>query len=337
MSFEPHRLDFKPPIKSINKRWFRDWNIKGQPSSRPVILNTPSNPPDKRPVRFSEPLLANPNPIRLIYDEQGAENERLTKLTLPALYNELLEKKAQREARPMSEILAEKKSREELKQINRDEVAQYMINEWRAGRRPYASLPEIVRRNILPPGIPLAQQQAPAQQAQPAPPALRPGQLRPGQPAGNPSIFGSPVSAPSSSASSPSAQTFLQQGALQVQQLQQQYTENAKDILFQFGYDVRDKIDLDDLSKLILSKEHEKYPNSNLTYLPALSNKIGLAPSRGLTSDVKARQIAQRLLQMKGQGKKHKHHKHHNMSGYGRAPTVHHLYGLPTIYRIYRR
>jgi hypothetical protein len=34
-----------------------------------------------------------------------------------------------------------------------------------------------------------------------------------------------------------------------------------------------------------------------------------------------------------GFGRKHKHHNYHTLRRYGRPHTVHHLYGLPTIYR----
>ena len=50
MSFTPKRKDNKPETKTINKRVFRDLNIRGLPSSRPVIFSQAKGYVDKRPT-----------------------------------------------------------------------------------------------------------------------------------------------------------------------------------------------------------------------------------------------------------------------------------------------
>jgi hypothetical protein len=93
MSFQPKRKDFKPPLSSNNKRAFKDLNIKGV-RSRPILLTEAKGYVDKRPTKFSKPLMTNPNPARLLYDQQGIQNAEESKQALLALYRSLMEVKA---------------------------------------------------------------------------------------------------------------------------------------------------------------------------------------------------------------------------------------------------
>ena len=70
MSFQPKRKNVKPPLSSINKRTYKDYNIKGI-RTRPILLTEAKGYVDKRPTKFSEPLMTNPNPAKLLYDQQG--------------------------------------------------------------------------------------------------------------------------------------------------------------------------------------------------------------------------------------------------------------------------
>ena len=93
MSFQPKRKDVKPPLSGINKRTFKDYNIKGI-RTRPILLTEAKGYVDKRPTKFSEPLMTNPNPARLLYDQQGIQNAEESKEALPDLYRSLMEEKA---------------------------------------------------------------------------------------------------------------------------------------------------------------------------------------------------------------------------------------------------
>jgi len=119
MSFQPKRKDVKPPLSSINKRTFKDYNIKGI-RTRPILLTKAKGYVDKRPTKFSEPLMTNPNPTRLLYDQQGIQNAEESKQALPALYRSLMEEKAVKESVPLKEKLDKDKQRAEIRQQNKD-------------------------------------------------------------------------------------------------------------------------------------------------------------------------------------------------------------------------
>ena len=129
MSFKPNRTDKKPTIKVINHRMFRDLNIRGLPSGRPVIINEAKGYSNLRPTRMTDTLMIQSSNPRLLYDEQAQQNEQDGKRALPELYRNLLEQKAERDAVPLQQKIDKERARELLKRQNKDEIEQYKKSE----------------------------------------------------------------------------------------------------------------------------------------------------------------------------------------------------------------
>ena len=129
MSFTPKRTDNKPETKTINKRVFRDLNIRGLPSSRPVIFSQAKGYVDKRPTRMTDTLLIQASNPRILYDDQAKQDEQDASKALPELYRSLMYDKAEREAVPLQQKLDKEKERERLIQQNKDDIEQYRRSE----------------------------------------------------------------------------------------------------------------------------------------------------------------------------------------------------------------
>ena len=129
MSFKPNRTDNKPTMKVINHRMFRDLNMRGLPSGRPVIINEAKGYSNLRPTRMTDTLMIQSSNPRLLYDEQAQQNEQDGKRALPELYRNLLEQKAERDAVPLQQKIDKERARELLKRQNKDEIEQYKKSE----------------------------------------------------------------------------------------------------------------------------------------------------------------------------------------------------------------
>jgi hypothetical protein len=129
MSFTPKRKDKKPTIKVVNHRMFRDLNIRGLPSGRPVILNRAQGYADLRPTRMTDTLMIQSSNPRLLFDEQAQQSEQDGKRALPELYRNLMEQKAERDAVPLQQKIDKERARELIKRQNKDEIEQYKKSE----------------------------------------------------------------------------------------------------------------------------------------------------------------------------------------------------------------
>ena len=129
MSFTPKRTDNKPETKTINKRVFRDLNIRGLPSSRPVIFSQAKGYVDKRPTRMTDTLLIQASNPRILYDDQAKQDEQDASKALPELYRSLMYDKAEREAVPLQQKIDKEKERDRLIQQNKDDIEQYRRSE----------------------------------------------------------------------------------------------------------------------------------------------------------------------------------------------------------------